>query len=982
VALFSNQHDEQMKDPDPALNDPKPNQTISDSWLNILDSISESVYVQNREGRFLFVNKAVRELYGYHNDDLIGKTPDFLAAPGKNDMKKISKLIDEAYRGKPQKLQFWGMKKNGDIFLKDVSLTPGTFMGEKVVLAVSRDNTEKNILIEEKEKIISDLRASEDKYRSLSNMLRLMCDNVPDMIWAKDMNKRFLFANQAICNNLLNAGDTDEPIGKTDLFFAEREIKSKPENPEWHTFGEICRDSDQIVMESKKAQRFDEFGNVKGKFLFLDVFKAPFFDSNGKMIGTVGCGRDVTAERKLMDLHRQVEKELHEKTAQMNALISAMPDLLFVVNKDGVFTDFYAPENSMLLLPEEQIIGAKISDVVEEAEANRQLVYYRKCLNTGKPQSFRYTLENKNQLLHFEARISKIDPAHVLATVRDITASINMEKEIAWQQELQNMLMGLATQFINLPYGEIDLAVNKALEQTGRFTNSDRVYIFDYNFEKDIQINTYEWCSDGTTPEIENLQEVPNSLVPDWVKAHLQGKPTFVPRVSDLPKTDNLRQILEPQGIQSLITIPLMHEDRCLGYIGFDAVKHEKRWNENELALLRLFAQLLTNLKVKAGIEGELILAKERAEKSDKLKSAFMNNISHEVRTPLNSIIGFTDLVLNHDITDEEKRSYAEFLRQSSYRLIQTITDYMDSSIIVSGNQEVKATTVNAFYLLKDMHDQYAMMAGEKGIKLSVQVDENLKNLALKTDPELVKKTINHLLSNAVKFTLKGEITIGYYQEDHHLVFFVKDTGVGIGEEALPFVFDFFRQEDQSSIRLFEGSGLGLSIAKGLVKLLGGKIWLETKKGLGSTFFFSVPVNYAGETSGMIAERKEADKKPSRVILLVEDEVYNYKFMTALLTLNNYAQVILATNGREAIEKCKQHPEINLVLMDLKLPEMSGFEATRQIKAMRTNLPVIAITAFAMSGDESKAMEAGCDDYISKPVSKEMLFKKIEKMGL
>jgi len=154
------------------------------------------------------------------------------------------------------------------------------------------------------------------------------------------------------------------------------------------------------------------------------------------------------------------------------------------------------------------------------------------------------------------------------------------------------------------------------------------------------------------------------------------------------------------------------------------------------------------------------------------------------------------------------------------------------------------------------------------------------------------------LLSNAVKFTLKGEISIGYYQEEHYLVFFVKDTGVGIGEEALPFVFDFFRQEDQSSVRIFEGSGLGLSIAKGLVKLLGGKIWLETKKGLGSTFFFSVPVNYEGGVSGKISVRRKADKTPSRVILLVEDEVYNYKFMTALLTLNNYAQVILATNGR------------------------------------------------------------------------------------
>jgi PAS domain S-box-containing protein len=954
-----------------------------DVYFSILNSISESVYVQDEQGRFLFINKAALEMYGYDEETFLHKTPEFLAAPDRNDMTKIRDHIHQAFEGKPCKFEFWGKRKDGELFLKEVSLTSGLFFGQKAVLAVSRDISEKKRLINEKENIIKELEASEKNYRQVSNMLRLMCDNVPDMIWAKDMNKRFLFTNKAICNNLLNAKDTDEPIGKNDLFFAERERNYKPESPDWHTFGEICRDSDQIVMDSKKAQRFDEFGNVKGKFLFLDVFKAPFVDEKGTMIGTVGCGRDVTAERRLQEIHAQTEKQLKEKTARMNALINAMPDMLFVVDKEGFFTDYHAPENCVLLMPEDQIIGSKITDIFEESEAQRHLVYYNRCRETGKSQTFRYALNLEGNDYHFEARLSEIDDTHILATVRDITNTINMEKEISWQTELQNILMGLATRFINIPYNEIDQAVNAAIAQMGTFTASDRVYIFDYDFKKEIMINTFEWCSEGTSPEIENLQEVPNALVPEWVNAHLQAKPTLVPRVRDLPPGSNLRQILEPQGIQSLITIPLMHEGNCLGYIGFDAVKQEKKWNENELALLKLFAQLLTNLKIKARIEGELIVAREKAEKSDMLKTAFMNNISHEVRTPLNSIIGFSDLVLHHDITEEEKLSYADLLKQSSYRLIQTITDYMDSSVIVSGNQEVKKTSIHPFYLLKDLYDQYIRQAEEKNVKVNIMVSDDYRDISLETDPELLRKILNHLLSNAVKFTLKGEIVAGFYPENDRLIFYIKDTGVGISDVAAPFIFDFFNQEDQSSVRLFEGSGLGLSIAKGLVRLLKGDIWFETEKGKGSTFYFSIPAINVLQTQEQI--KKQEDKatiKNERIILLVEDEVYNYKFMRALLTLNNYAEVILATNGKDAVEQCRQNPTINLVLMDLKLPVMSGFEATRHIKTMRKNLPVIAITAFAMSGDESKALEAGCDDYIAKPVSKDVLFSKIEKLGL
>lgn len=1219
-----------MKEPLPQQQNISSSTQAKHSHADILESIAQSVYVMDEAGRFIYVNNSASERYGYDKSFFIGKSPQVLAAPGKNNMAVLTQNISRAFNGEPVKFEFCGISKDKREFISEVSLTKGRYQNKDVVVAVGHNISEKKALELEKEAVIENLKTSRENYRRLSQMLRLMCDNVPDMIWAKDINKRYLFANEAICDILLNASDTDEPLGKNDLFFAQRERNSKPEDPAWHTFGEICRDSDQTVMEGKKAQRFDEYGNVKGKYLFLDVFKAPFVDEQGNMIGTVGCGRDVTAERNLQEMHKKIEQELQAKTARMDALVSALPDLIFVVHKNGVIADYHPPAGAKLLLPEQQVIGTSISDLFDEKEAQRQLAFYERCIETGEPRVFRYQLELDENIVHYEARISRMDNDHLLAVVRDVTTSLQMEAEITWQQSLLRTLMDLATRFINLPYAAFGDEVNKALARMGEFTQSDRVYIFDYDFGRDIQINRFEWCAQGVTPEIENLQEVPNSLFPDWVNAHKNGRVKSVSSVKNLPQGSNLRNILEPQDIKSLITIPLMHGHECLGYIGFDAVKTEKIWSDDELHLLRLFAQLLTNLKIKAGYESELVrseeqfrqllddlpdivlihherqivyanraaiqavgyqmdeltgtsvmdyivdedqpqvidimqrrmageivgdyelhvkrkngekrdvivrtsdiiffgkksviiiliditerkrseillreseekfrnlaqlapfaimiyqnenwvytnnagekmsgysagelyrmkyweivapefqqmikdrgrqrqygqsvpsgyefkiitkegaekwvilngaliefkgkpaglvsiaditelkaienelkIAKERAEKSDSLKTAFMNNISHEVRTPLNSIIGFTDLVLSQDITPDEKQTYAIFLKQSTNRLIQTITDYMDSSIIVSGNQEVRTTIITPSYLLKDLYDQYQSQARDKNLSLHLSVDEKNLNTVVDSDPELLKKVFNHLLSNALKFTLEGGISMGLYPDNGQLVFFIKDTGVGVKDEAIPFIFDFFRQEDQSSVRLFEGSGLGLSIAKGLIKLLGGKIWLDTKKGEGSTFYFSIPMEEKKQEASTAKPRPSAEKDhPRRCILLVEDEMYNYRFMTALLKINNYAEVILATTGAEAIEKCKQHPEINMVLMDLKLPEMSGFEATRHIKAMRSDLPIIAITAFAMSGDERKARDVGCDDYIPKPVSKEVLFSKMEKLGL
>ena len=252
-------------------------------------------------GQFLEVNESACQKLGYRRDEILGLRPQDINSPGSNP-----RLL-ELFKGLLAKgrctMELLHVARDGREIPVEVSAHLFSIYGKKMVLSIVRDITERKQAEEAR-------RISEQRYKDLYRMVRLMCDNVPDMIWAKDREKRFIFVNRAICEQLLNAKDADEPFGKTDMYFAGRERQAYPEKTDWHSFGEICTDSDDAVMQNKSAQRFDEFGNVRGKFLFLDVHKAPFWDEDGRMIGTVGCGRDVTREKKLAKEHKGAEQEL------------------------------------------------------------------------------------------------------------------------------------------------------------------------------------------------------------------------------------------------------------------------------------------------------------------------------------------------------------------------------------------------------------------------------------------------------------------------------------------------------------------------------------------------------------------------------------------------------------------------------------------------------------------------------------------------
>jgi len=378
----------------------------------------------------------------------------------------------------------------------------------------------------------------------------------------------------------------------------------------------------------------------------------------------------------------------------------------------------------------------------------------------------------------------------------------------------------------------------------------------------------------------------------------------------------------------------------------------------------------------------DLIAAKEKAEESDRLKSAFLTNMSHEIRTPMNGILGFTELLKEPNLSSDDLQDYIKTIQISGARMLNTINSIVDISKIESGlmNVDIKETNIN-----EKMEFTYNFFKPEveiKGLQFLFKNGLSSKEAVIKTDNEKVYGILTNLVKNAIKFTYEGSIEFGYEKKGKYLEFFVKDTGVGIPKNQMELIFERFRQGSESHNRGYEGSGLGLSIAKSYVEMLGGKIWVESEEGKGSTFYFTIPYNAVSEEKRAIenvvsAEHKEVQVKNLK-ILIVEDDEISYSLLTRMLQKIS-KEVLHAITGVQAVEACRNNPDLDLVLMDIRMPKMDGSEATRQIRQFNTDVIIIAQTAYAFSGDKEKAIEAGCNDYISKPINYALLYELIKK---
>jgi PAS domain S-box-containing protein len=400
---------------------------------------------------------------------------------------------------------------------------------------------------------------------------------------------------------------------------------------------------------------------------------------------------------------------------------------------------------------------------------------------------------------------------------------------------------------------------------------------------------------------------------------------------------------------------------------------------KNEAGTIIHFIAVKEDITDYKRLQKELIAARDKAEESDRLKSAFLKNISHEIRTPLNGIMGFTELMLDPNNSDDERLQFSYHITLSVNRLIKTVTDIINIATIETGQEVLREKETDLMHVMENVFDELQRTADSK-IQVTLRADLQSAEYMILVDETKLTQILSNLTENAVKFTYSGEISLGCRRQGEELFFFVTDTGIGIPAEHHDTIFERFRQVDDSLSRQHEGTGLGLSICKSYVKMMGGKMWVESEPGKGSSFYFTIRFKPVGGSATNTVEALPIVMAPAakkeKTVLIVEDGEIGFALAREYLSGRNF-RIMHAVNGREAVALCLGHPDIDVVLMDIKMPVMDGFEATKLIKANRPDLPIIAQTAYALVGDRDKALHEGCDDYIAKPFKKDELLAKL-----
>lgn len=559
-------------------------------------------------------------------------------------------------------------------------------------------------------------------------------------------------------------------------------------------------------------------------------------------------------------------------------------------------------------------------------------------------------------------------------------AEIRKQKREA-EEEIKNERILLRTLIDNLP----DMVYIKDTEGRKIVSNNADFGFLGYRSEAEVLGKTEKELYPGGKAH-ENLENDRTIMESGKIIYNYEEKRTDSNGNERWFLTNKIPLFNDQNTISGLVNLSHDITERKLSEIALQEREQElEKQNMEYLALnreyLRLNEDLKDSLRKIRAINEELIIAKSRAEESDNLKTAFLENMSHEVRTPLNGILGFAEFLKDPDLDKDQVEQYIGIIEASSKQLLTIINDILDISKIQAGQISVSKADVDITDLLENIYQENKDQAALKHLTLVLNKRDLDKNIVASTDGAKLRQIINNLINNAIKFTAKGTIEFGFEVKDQTLSFFVKDSGIGIAPEDQSLIFKPFSKVENSAARKYGGNGLGLAISRALVEKLGGTMSLASAINNGSIFTFTIPFTVPGvepQRHRVKVESQVVETRPQATILIAEDEIYNYYYMEELLKPMKI-KTLHAWNGLEAVEMVKNNKDISMVLMDIKMPEMDGLTATRLIKEMNPKLPVVAQTAYESREDRDKAKNAGVDYYLTKPISR-VLFMEVMNM--
>lgn len=664
----------------------------------------------------------------------------------------------------------------------------------------------------------------------------------------------------------------------------------------------------------------------------------------------------------LSEANRKLEEAkelLQEKEEKYRELVETSQDLIWQCDNEGRFTFVNSASFQINGYSPDEMVGKKFTEFLKYDLKQRDMDVFNQILNGIDLKGFETIHKHKNGTdvyLIFNAKVLKNSSGEILGTggtAYDITEKKRAEQALRLSEDKYKLVVSNTdvVSFVIDKQGIFTLSEGKALTKLG-LQPGQVVGMSAFDVYKDI-------------PEIT-----------DAIRRVLNG--------------EVIREELEILDIVfDILYSPIYDEkDEVIMLIGLAVDITERKQtelllkakNEEVEAQNEEYMQLNEEL---VGANQELYLAKQKAEESDRLKSTFLANLSHEIRTPMNAILGFSDLLADKDISYEHRCEYVSIVQKSGKHLLGIINDLIDVSKIETGQVAPYFTEIPLQTFLQDVYNTLGVTIPEdKQVEFSIELNHIDANSKIVSDEVKLRQVIINLVTNALKFTDSGFVKIKCeYTETHELLCEVIDSGIGISEEYYSAIFDRFRQVEGDMAIKKGGSGLGLAISKAYAEMLGGSITVSSELGVGSTFTLTIPT---------YAEFKKPKKAPKQIevydeslgnnekILVAEDDDVNYYYLTKIMARTNY-KLIRALNGEEAVTIVKNNPDIKLVLMDIKMPKMNGYEATNIIRSLDASIPVIAQTAYALSDEQEKIRQTNFSDYISKPLKRDVLLELIKK---
>lgn len=869
----------------------------------IFNSVSESIYVIDKTGTFIDVNKGAEKMYKYSQKQLIGKSPFSLAAPNLNNLEEVQRKMESVSdTGNPEQFEFWAMRKNGEIFPKEVVVNKTSYSGEDYLIATARDITKRK-------KIEEALRKSDEKIMSVFNLAN-------SGILLTDTNGAILEFNNWWLEKLNYSKKEFSQMTNLSITHPDDLEKSKL----W--LNKI------ITGEIEKYQIEKRYLRKDKSFFWGELSVSAIKDKNNKTIQLIGIITDIT-ERKI------AENSLRESEEKYRGLVENSPDGIVIYVDDKI--TFINDEGLRMLgtTKKEDIIKKPVLQFVHPDSLQSVIKRMEEVVADSKASKIVEERFISLDGIPFDVEIKAIPTIYeqknaVQVIVHDITERKRTQEKI--KQLSQAVEQSPAAIVITNTTGTIEYINPKFSETTG------------YSLDEVIGQNSRILKSGKTSPSeyIHLWQTI--TAGNEWFGEFLNKK-----------KDGTLYW-------ESASISPIFNDyGKTTHYI---AIKED-----------------ITERKL---VEQQLIKAKEKAEENDRLKLSFLANMSHEIRTPMNGILGFTELLKEPNLDSVVQQEYIKIIEKSGIRMLNIINDIISISKIESGQVEVTLTETNINEQIEYLHTFFKPEATHKGIRLLITNLLPSNENTIKTDCEKVYAILTNLVKNALKFTNSGSIEFGCKKNGANLEFIVKDTGLGISNSQKKIIFERFRQANDTISRSHEGSGLGLAISKAYVEKLGGKIWVESQERKGSSFYFTIPCNTKIEQNEKIASKK-VDVKEKTVnqikdlkILIVEDDSIS-KLLITIAVKPFSKEILKVSTGFEAIEACRNNPDIDLVMMDINMPEMGGYEATKQIRKFNKDLVIIAQTANGMQSDRDEAITAGCSDYISKPININILSELIQK---